>query len=586
MKKLKINLLLVLAILFIASSCQKEDEEFIDENNPEILTADSSLSNLLRSASQNNGTLDNIIDGSDCITLEYPVTVIANGQKVTLENEEDIALVEAIFNQFSGDQDTLEILFPITVSFEDYLQLTLQNQAELDALIASCDDTVINTFACVDFLYPITLFTFNSNNEQTGTVNITNEQELFLFFFQLDPDTFIEIQYPVTVIVNGNNIVVNTNQELINAIEQADCSGNTASNTDFEAIVTNGNWYVNYFFDDIDETGDFSPYTFTFNTDGSALAAASSGNTNGTWSFISDSSIDKFDLFFGTTDPLEELDEDWEIIEVSETIIRLKDVSGDGSIDYLTFGRDPYTGGSGNTNDFVQELTSGDWYVNLLNDDGDDETCDFVDFQFNFNTNGTVTAVSSTTTKNGFWTVTNSSSGIDLVINFNLSGGDDPFDELNDDWDVSNFSNVIIELIDISGGNGGTDLLTFGRDPFSGCTGGGNSQALIDVITQGAWFVGSYIDDGDDETADYNGYNLTFNANGTVIATNGTNNFNGTWSILGSSDLDLLLDFGTQIPFDEFNDDWDVVNFNNLTISLEDVSGGSGATDTLVFNKL
>lgn len=586
MKNLKINLLLILAILFVASSCQKEAEEIIDENNPEIITSDSSLSNLLRSATQNNGTLDNLIDGSDCITLEYPVTVFANGQKVILESEDDISIVEAIFNQFSGDQDTLEIVYPITVSFEDYLQLTLQNQAELDALIASCDDTVVNTFACVDFIYPITLFTYNNNNEQTGTVTITNEQDLFLFFFQLDPDTFIEIDYPITVIVNGQNIIVNNNQELINAIEQADCSNSSSSNTNFETIVTTGEWYVNYFFDDIDETGDFAPYTFTFNTDGSAQASTNNGNTAGTWSFITGSSINKFDLFFGDLDPLDELDEDWEIIEVSETIIRLKDISGDGSTDYLTFGRTPYTGGSGNTNNFVQELTSGNWYVNLLNDDGEDETCDYVAYQFTFNANGTVTAVSTTETKNGFWTVTNSSNDLDLVLNFDLNGPSDPFDELNDDWDVSNFSNIMIELIDISGGNGGTDLLNFGRNPFTGCSGTGNGQELVDVLTDGAWFVSSYIDDGDDETTDYNGYNLVFASNGTVVASNSTNNFNGSWSVVGTSDLDLVLDFGTQIPFDEFNDDWDVFSFTTTTINLQDVSGGGGGTDTLVFTKL
>jgi len=47
-----------------------------------------------------------------------------------------------------------------------------------------------------------------------------------------------------------------------------------------------------------------------------------------------------------------------------------------------------------------------------------------------------------------------------------------------------------------------------------------------------------------------------------------------------------LLDFGTQMPFEEFNDDWDVLSATNTRIELQDVSGGGGGTDTLVFEKL
>ena len=37
------------------------------------------------------------------------------------------------------------------------------------------------------------------------------------------------------------------------------------------------------------------------------------------------------------------------------------------------------------------------------------------------------------------------------------------FMDLSDDWDVINITDSKIELIDVSGGNGGTDYLTFER---------------------------------------------------------------------------------------------------------------------------
>ncbi|MEL6812886.1 MAG: hypothetical protein AAFP76_16285, partial [Bacteroidota bacterium] len=63
-------------------SCQEEAEEFIDETNEEeTITLDSILTGRLISASQNNGYLDNIVDGSSCTSLALPITVFANGQE-------------------------------------------------------------------------------------------------------------------------------------------------------------------------------------------------------------------------------------------------------------------------------------------------------------------------------------------------------------------------------------------------------------------------------------------------------------------------------------------------------------------------
>ncbi len=587
---LKLPVLLVLSLVFIMSACQKEEEEFIDETDTDTITANSTLIDLLKSASQNDGTRDNLIDGSSCLALEYPLDVIANGQTVTLESESDIALVQAIFDQFPNDNDTLEIVFPITVSLEDFTILTVNSQSELNDLIAACDNIVNDNFACVDFVYPITCFVYNENNEQTGTITVNNDEEWFLYLLYVDEGTYIAIDYPMSIIVDGVTIEVNSNEELLTAIQQANCesTGGGGSTSDFETLLTTGNWYVTYYFDDFDETGDYADYEFTFATDGSAEAVNTSGTTPGTWNYYTDSGVEKLDLFFGTNDPLDEFEEDWEILEATEDIIRLRDESGDGSTDYLTFERTPYTGGGGGTtNAFIQELTNGTWFVNLLDDDGTDETCDYEAYEFTYNVNGTVTAVSTSNTVNGFWAVNNASSGLDLILNFEITGQDDPFEDLNDDWDVTNYTTDIIELVDVSGGNGGTDYLTFGRNPYTGCSGGGgNAQLLIDTLQNGPWIVSLYLDDGVDETYDYYGYQLTFSSGGTVTATNGANTYNGTWSVTGTSDLDLVLDFATQIPFDEFNDDWDVLNFTTTEINLEDVSGGGGGTDTLTFQKV
>jgi hypothetical protein len=116
---------------------------------------------------------------------------------------------------------------------------------------------------------------------------------------------------------------------------------------------------------------------------------------------------------------------------------------------------------------------------------------------------------------------------------------------------------------------------------------------VINVATQGTWRVTSYVDSGTDETNHFTGYNFTFATGGVLSATNGTNTYTGTWSVTNdnsnddnpSSDLDFNIAFASPADFADLTDDWDVVSFTATTISLIDVSGGNGGTDTLVFTK-
>ncbi|MGB5226616.1 MAG: hypothetical protein WBN55_00030, partial [Eudoraea sp.] len=132
----------------------------------------------------------------------------------------------------------------------------------------------------------------------------------------------------------------------------------------------------------------------------------------------------------------------------------------------------------------------------------------------------------------------------------------------------------------------GDDRLRFESDcTNSGDGNGGENMDMLGTILQdGLWKVASYLDDGIDETNDYGGYELNFNNDGTVVADNGTP-INGDWS-LQNSETTLILNFGTFMPFNEFNDDWDVIATSDTSVELQDVSGGGGGTDTLILEKL
>jgi len=129
------------------------------------------------------------------------------------------------------------------------------------------------------------------------------------------------------------------------------------------------------------------------------------------------------------------------------------------------------------------------------------------------------------------------------------------------------------------------------------------NQSSIDQITEiaetGTWRIISFIDSGDDETSDFNGYAFTFNQDGTLIAVNGSTTLSGTWSVTDDSssssddddnssdqeDFNIFFPVPESNDFEDLNDDWDIVSVSEVSISLTDVSGGNGGTDTLVFER-
>ena len=108
----------------------------------------------------------------------------------------------------------------------------------------------------------------------------------------------------------------------------------------------------------------------------------------------------------------------------------------------------------------------GTWKITYFFDSDHEETGHFTGYLFTFNGNGSLVAVKGSTTVTGTWSVTDSNSsdddggsnGTDFNIFF-ASPAD--FEDLSDDWDIISVSNSKIELTDVSGGNGGTDFLTF-----------------------------------------------------------------------------------------------------------------------------
>lgn len=128
----------------------------------------------------------------------------------------------------------------------------------------------------------------------------------------------------------------------------------------------------------------------------------------------------------------------------------------------------------------IQEISdlvsTGTWTITNFIDSGSDETANFTGYGFSFNSDGNLVADNGSNTVNGKWSVTDDSGIDDSNDDSSIDDSSDDFDfniffaspsnfnELSEDWDIVSLTDSRIELIHVSGGNGGTDNLTFEKN--------------------------------------------------------------------------------------------------------------------------
>lgn len=99
-----------------------------------------------------------------------------------------------------------------------------------------------------------------------------------------------------------------------------------------------------------------------------------------------------------------------------------------------------------------------------------------------------------------------------------------------------------------------------------------------EIITRGQWTVDYYYA-GQDRTADYSGYYLTFRANGTLECQRDADTYNGTWGVQkdanGEESLLKIQLASSEPSLQELSLDWDVTEKNIGTVSLKNDTNGA-----------
>lgn len=341
-RNFKIFLILVVGSFLFLYGCQKEIDETIEAPKEEVFTHGSPVTDLIRRTAQKDGSADNIIDGSSCSSLILPISIVVNGVELNLDSPNDFNNVELILDEFDDDDDLIEIFFPVTVILADHSELILSDEDDFEDLIDQCvEGGEDEDIECVDFKFPLSVSVFDSKNELSDVVSVSNDEELHEFIHDLDESDFASFNFPITIrLSDGSEMAINNNDELEdiikNVIGECDEDDDNDHNDDDEEDdpddaelfidLVKGEWIISYFFDETDKTSDFTAYKFTFNADGTALADNGFNQINGTWEGKSEEhNVQELKLDFGETSLFIQLEEAWDVHEYGEKVIKLMD---------------------------------------------------------------------------------------------------------------------------------------------------------------------------------------------------------------------------------------------------------------------
>ncbi|MFS4467095.1 hypothetical protein [Maribacter sp. 2210JD10-5] len=324
---------LLMAVLSF-TSCQEEFEQIDTGGEAEAIMAGSTTAKLVENTASKDGSFDNIVDGASCLAINFPYTVEVNGLEITVDTEEDLDLIEKAFDAIDGDEDILEIIFPITITAGDFTEITINGIDDLRELAAECkeggeDDDI----ECLDFVYPMTLFTFNVNLEETGNVLVESDKDLRRFFAGLEDSDLVGFQFPITLkLYDGSKVTVDSNEELARTInntkDACDEDDDNDYNDDdfdparFENYLAECPWLVREFKrNDQERTAEYEDYLFNFMEDGTVNVKDREGlNINGVWEASVGEDGAVIEMEFET---LVDFTLEWKVYEVGENKIKL-----------------------------------------------------------------------------------------------------------------------------------------------------------------------------------------------------------------------------------------------------------------------
>ena len=581
--KLKLLFLLPFFALLLFASCQEEKVEITDPTEAEALVAESTLTTLISSASKMDGSKDNIIDEASCLSVELPVTVIIKGLEVIIDSEEDLKVIEALYDEFEDDDDKLDIVFPVTIVLSDYEELVIANRQALNELIADCqgENEEDDDIECIDFKYPISFSIYNPNFQVIDVNLIESDRELHRFIKRVrNAEVFASLNFPVTMIhADGTQTIVDNNEDLESTIDAAkdtcdEDDDNDYGDDDFtkerlDAYLELCPWVVYEFERNEDDLRElYNEYAIQFKEDNIVKVRSREGDLLiGTWSTRVTDGGALIKLEF---DNLVDFTLEWFVYDLGRESIKLYQSGGNRIllkkncevvIDYS----------KERIQSYLQECL---WRITRISVDGAENDQDYIGMPLKFYENSVVKLRVNGELVEGTYEI--GIRNIGFVLKITLDGRPN----LKLEWLITFLEEGLIKL------ENANNRMIIKRH----CV----DEDITDVdsvVTTGVWEVASYLDGNDNKKDAYTGYSIRFSENGYVSVTGPDNVFNfigGSWLAYRNDALFLGLQFESEdsfAPFNELNYRWSIKEISPNRIQLKDYNATGGIERILVLEK-
>jgi hypothetical protein len=324
---------------FLLFSCQKEEVEELYSTN-ETVTKTSPLASYLQRLTMVATTEDNLIDKSSYCTVKLPYIVRLNDATIPIDTAADYQKVLDNINAYHWDDDIVKITFPVTMVYYDHTEKIITSQSNFDSLLSywSTKHDILPKINCLNIIYPITIYTYNTANQIASTTQIKNDANLYRFIDNLNDNKVISLSYPISVTdYNSNLVTITSNSQFENAFKEAidTCKDSTKPPLNFVNTLTQGSWRIYYFSIDSVISSQYDGYVFVFNTDQSVTATKSNITTRGVWETSTNNGLRIFRLRFNQK-LLKQLDIDWDLYEFdNDEFAFFKDRSN--TVDQLLF---------------------------------------------------------------------------------------------------------------------------------------------------------------------------------------------------------------------------------------------------------
>lgn len=323
------------------TACQEEAETQVYDTS-HSLTRDASLSVLIKRVTQQPTNFDNILDGTDACSVVLPVNITLNNQYIHVASQSDFAYVKSVKEMSTADDDVVHFAYPIQLKRPDYSEIQIVSEQQYNNFLATYSTETNNReISCVGFKFPLQVKLYNTASQVATTRSLTENRQVYNFVSSLTDNEIYSLSYPLEMQKpDGNYTAVARNSELQSFIES---NINTCNNQNqlltLTEVLTTGIWRISSYIDDNrDETHEFNGYTFVFATNQTTVATKSNVSTYGTWQSYPDSGRTKLQLYYQGGGTLNNLEEDWVVVEYTAQTIKLSHVSGgNGEQHLLTF---------------------------------------------------------------------------------------------------------------------------------------------------------------------------------------------------------------------------------------------------------